>query len=101
MSIWVIGDRLMVEAFELVGIPGRVLAPGERASELVDQLARDHGARLIIIQPAIRSGLRESDVERLARRFDCLVIDAPGVGEPPPDAGAIGRSFRRALGVGP
>ena len=101
MSIWAIGDRLMVEAFELVGIPGRVIAPGERASELVDQLARDRGARLILIHPAIRSGLPESDVDRLARRFDCLVIDAPGVGEPPPEAGALGRSLRRALGVGP
>ena len=101
MSIWAIGDRLMVEAFELVGIPGRVIAPGERASELVDQLARDRGASLILIHPAIRSGLSESDIERLARRFDCLVIDAPGVGEQSPEAGALGRSLRRALGVGP
>lgn len=101
MTIFAIGDRLMVEAFELVGIPGRVIAPGERVSELVYQLARDRGARLILIHPAIRSGLPEGDVERLARRFDCLVIDAPGVGELPPEAGALGRSLRRALGVGP
>jgi vacuolar-type H+-ATPase subunit F/Vma7 len=101
VSIWVIGDRLMVDAFELVGVPGRVIAPGERAGDLAEQLARDRGARLILIHPAIRSGLRAREVERLARRFDCLVIDAPGVGEPPPDADALGRSLQRALGVRP
>lgn len=101
LSIWAIGDRLMVEAFELVGIPGRVLAPGEKASELLEKLAKDQGARLILVHPGIRCGLPESDVERLARRFDCLVVDAPGVGEPPPEVGALGRSLRRASGIAP
>jgi vacuolar-type H+-ATPase subunit F/Vma7 len=99
VSIWAIGDRLMVEAFELVGIPGRVIGPGERASELAEQLARDRGASLILIHPATR--LPDGDIDRLAQRFDCLVIEVPGIGEPPPDDGALGRTLRRALGVEP
>lgn len=101
MSIWVIGERLMVEAFELVGIPGHVIAPGERIVGLLEKLARDQGARLVLVHPSIMGELRASDVERLARRFDCLVLDVPGIGEPPPEADALGRKLRRASGIEP
>jgi vacuolar-type H+-ATPase subunit F/Vma7 len=91
----------MVEAFELVGVPGHVLAPGERATELLEKLARDQRAKLVLVQSAIMRELPASDVERLARRFDCLVLDAPGVGDPAPEVGSLGRKLRRASGIEP
>ena len=99
MSTWVVGDRLMVEAFELAGVPGRIVTEGEGGRALLDELARSHGAKLLLVQPAISSVLPQGFVEQLAQKYGCLVVDVPGVGECAPEGAALARRLRRAVGI--
>jgi vacuolar-type H+-ATPase subunit F/Vma7 len=98
MSICVVGDAPLVEAFELAGIPGRVPKPGQDVGELLTELARGGGARLLLIQAALAAGLAESLVDRLAR-LGCLVLAIPGFGEPSPDPTAFARAVQSAIGA--
>ena len=99
MSTWVVGDRLMVEAFELAGVPGRISTEGEGVGELLEELARSQGAKLLLIHPAITSALPQGFVDQLAQKYGCLVVDVPGVGESPPEGAALARRLRRAVGL--
>jgi vacuolar-type H+-ATPase subunit F/Vma7 len=101
MSTWVVGDRLMVEAFELAGIPGRIPSAGEGAGAVLEELARSQGAKLLLIDPAITSALPQGLVEQLAQKYGCLVLDIPGVGESAPEGAALARRLRRAVGIEP
>ena len=99
MSTCVVGDRLMIEAFELAGVSGRVPMEGEEAGALLEELARSHGVKLLLVHPAITRALPPGFVEQLAQKYGCLVVDVPGVGECAPEGAELARRLRRAVGI--
>jgi vacuolar-type H+-ATPase subunit F/Vma7 len=99
MNIYAIGDRALVEAFEVIGIPGRVPRPGEDVGELVAELARGEGAELVLVQTALAAGLSNDQFDQLARRWGCLVLAIPGVGEAVPDPAEFLRTVQSAIGA--
>ena len=99
MNMYVIGDSSMVEAFELIGIPGRVAEPGQDVVGLLDELARGKKAKLVLIQTALAAGLSNDQFDQLARRWGCLVLEIPGVGEAAPDPAEFLRTVQSAIGA--
>ena len=100
MSVYVVGDAPLVEAFELIGVPGTVPAPGQDVAGLLMDLARRGGAQLVLIQAELAANLSEEQLDRLGRRFGCLVLEVPGVGEvQTPDAAEFLRGVRSAVGA--
>lgn len=98
MSINVVGERPTIEAFELIGIPGRALAAGDEAAAVVHELARA-GAQLVLVQTGFAAGLTEDRVDELGRTFGCLVLEIPGIAQAPPDAAAFRHALQQSLGV--
>jgi vacuolar-type H+-ATPase subunit F/Vma7 len=100
MSLFVVGDAPLVEAFELIGAPGLTPAPGQDLPALLTDLARGGRAQLLLVQAALAATLSEEQIDRLGRKFGCLVLAIPGVGEgPAPDAGEFLRGVRSAVGA--
>jgi len=99
MSIYAVGDAPLVEAFELVGVPGRVPQPGQDVGELVTELARSGGVQLLLIQTSLATGLSEDLIDQLARKLGCLVLEIPGVGEAPPEPKTFLRMVQSAIGA--
>ena len=98
MSIYVVGESPTVESFELIGIPGRALDTGEHVAMVVSELARS-GAQLVHVQSAYVTQLTEDQLDQLGRRFGCLVLAIPGIGQPLPDAKAFRQWVQRSIGV--
>jgi vacuolar-type H+-ATPase subunit F/Vma7 len=101
MNMYVVGDSSMVEAFELIGIPGRMVEPGQDVGELVVELARSEGAELVLVQTALAARLTNDQFDQLARRWKCLALEIPGVGEAIPDSAEILRTVQSAIGAVP
>ena len=99
MSIHVVGDRKLVEAFELIGLPGRVTGKGEDVVALVSGLASEHGATLVLMQSELMATLPDELLEQLAGVFGCLVVELPAVGQPPPDVGVFQRKMQSVMGA--
>jgi len=99
MSVYVVGDGPMVEAFELIGVPGRVPSPGQDVAALLEELARSGRVQLLLIQAALAAAVGEDQIDRLSRKFGCLVLAVPGVGEEAPEASAFLRGVRSAVGA--
>jgi vacuolar-type H+-ATPase subunit F/Vma7 len=99
MNIVVVGDRKMVEAFELIGLAGRELKEGADIGELLHDLARRERGRFVIVQSELMQPLSEELLDYLARTFGCLVIEAPGVNQPAPDTAAFRRKIQTAVGA--
>ncbi|MBI3462208.1 MAG: hypothetical protein HY000_03990 [Planctomycetes bacterium] len=99
MNICAVGDAPMVEAFELVGVPGHVPEPGQDIGELLTQLAAASGGQLLLLQASLAAGLSEDRAEWLARKFNCLVLEIPGVCEEAPDPFRFLRTVQSAVGA--
>jgi vacuolar-type H+-ATPase subunit F/Vma7 len=99
MSIHALGDRTLVEAFELIGVPGTVTDSDRDIAGLLDELARAHHARLLLVQDSLLAPVGEAVLDRLARECDCLVLEIPGVGKPPPDQDRFRRVLRSSIGT--
>jgi vacuolar-type H+-ATPase subunit F/Vma7 len=99
MNIYVVGDVPLVEAFEVIGIPGRMPRPGQGVNELVAELARGEGAELVLVQTALAARLSNDQFDQLARRWGCLVLEIPGVGEAVPDPAEFLRTVQSAMGA--
>ena len=99
MNIFVIGDEPLVEAFEMIGVPGRVPAPNQEIGELLHELATGRGAELVLLQSSLAARLSDGQLDNLAYRLGCLVIDVPGVGESGPDSTTLLRSVQSAIGA--
>lgn len=98
MSIYVVGDRTTVEAFELIGVPGRALETNGDVAAGVSELARS-GAQLVLVQTTFVDQLTEDQLDQLGRRFGCLVLAIPGIGQAAPDAKLFRQSLQRSIGV--
>jgi vacuolar-type H+-ATPase subunit F/Vma7 len=99
MSICVVGDAPLVEAFELAGIPGHVPKAGQEVGELLTELARGGGVQLLLIQTCLAESLAEVLVDQLARKHSCLVLAIPGVNEASPDPTTFVRTVQSAIGA--
>lgn len=99
MNFYVIGDSAMVEAFELIGIPGEVVGPGQEIAPLLDRLARAGSDRLVLVQSGLAASLSDEYLDQLARRWSCLVLETPGVGEAAPERDDFLRSVQTAIGA--
>lgn len=100
MSVHVVGDEPLVEAFELIGVPGQTPAPGQDLAALLEALARGGQAELVLVQSALAATVPEECLDHLGRKFGCLVLAIPGVGEgPAPGAGEFLRTVRSAVGA--
>lgn len=97
MSIHVVGDRKVVEAFELIGIRGQV--PNADIAALVTDLAERHHAQLVLIQSEWMTLLSEELLDHLARAFDCLVVEVPAVNRQAPDSGKFARRIQTVVGA--
>jgi vacuolar-type H+-ATPase subunit F/Vma7 len=98
VSIYVVGKSTTVEAFELIGVPGRALEAGEDVATVVNELART-GVQLVLVQSAFVAQLTEDQLDQLGRKFACLVLEIPGIGQAPPDAKVFRESVQRSIGV--
>ena len=98
MSIYVVGEPPTVEAFELIGVPGRALEAGQDAGAAVTELARS-GAHLVLVQSTYVTQLTEDQLDQLGRRFGCLVLEIPGISQAAPDAKTFRQSVQRSIGV--
>ena len=99
MNIYAIGDAPLVEAFEVIGIPGRVFSPRQDVGELVVELACSKGAELVLVQTALAARISNDQFDQLARKWACLVLEIPGVGETAPDATEFLRTVQSAMGA--
>ena len=99
MNIFVIGDEPMVEAFEMIGVPGRVPVADQDVGELLHELATGRGAKLVLLQSSLAARLSDEHLDDVAHRLGCLVIDVPGVGESGPDSTTLLRSVQSAIGA--
>ncbi len=99
MNIFVVGDEPMVEAFEVIGIPGRVLVPDQDVAELLLELAGDQGTELVLVQSSLATRLSDEYLDDLAHRLSCLVLEVPSVGEPAPDSATLLQSIQSAIGA--
>jgi vacuolar-type H+-ATPase subunit F/Vma7 len=99
MSLFVMAEPVVREAFALVGIPGRTPGADEDLAAAVTDLARREGVRLLLLQSRYAARLTEADHEQLASRFGCVIAEIPGLGEAAPDAAAFRRQVRSAIGV--
>lgn len=100
MSVYVVGEPPLVEAFELIGVPGQVPSPGQDVAALASDLARSGRVQLLLVQSELAAALSEEAIDRLSRRFGCLVLEVPGVGEvEAPEASAFLHGVRSAVGA--
>ena len=99
MNMYVVGDLSMVEAFELIGTPGRVIKPDEDVGAVLAELARSQTAELVFVQTAFAARLSNNQLDQLARRWGCLVLEIPGVGEVAPDPAEFLRTIQSAIGA--
>ena len=99
MNIFVVGDKPMVEAFEVIGIPGHVSAPNQDVGELLLELAGDQGTELVLLQSSLATRLSDEYLDDLAHRLSCLVLEVPSVGEPAPDSATLLQSIQSAIGA--
>ena len=99
MNIFVVGDEPMVEAFEVIGIPGRVLVTDQHVGELLLELAGDQSTELVLLQSSLATRLSDEYLDDLAHRLSCLVLEVPSMGEPAPDSATLLQSIQSAIGV--
>ena len=99
MSIYVVGEAPTVEAFELIGVPGRILESGADVAAVLNELARTSKVQLVLVQSVFAAQLAEDQLDQLGRKFGCLVLEIPGVGQPAPDGRAFRQSVQRSIGV--
>ena len=99
MNIYVVGDSSMVEAFKLIGILGQVPESGQDVGELLTELARRKKTQLVLVQTAVAARLSDDQFDQLARRWGCLVLEIPGVGEAVPKPEEFLRTVQSAIGA--
>ena len=99
MNIFVVGDEPMVEAFEVIGIPGRVLETDQDVAVLLLELAGDQDIELVLLQSSLATRLSDEYLDDLAHRLSCLVLEVPSVGETAPDSATLLQSIQSAIGA--
>jgi vacuolar-type H+-ATPase subunit F/Vma7 len=99
VSIFVVGEAPTVEAFESIGVPCRILEPGADVAAVVNELARTSKVQLVLVQSVFAAQLAEGQLDQLGRKFGCLVLEIPGIGQAAPDARTFRQSVQRSIGV--
>jgi vacuolar-type H+-ATPase subunit F/Vma7 len=99
MSVYVVGDPPLVEAFALIGVPGQAPKPGCKIDVLIADLAQTKRFPLLLVQDKYGAALSEEQLDTLARKLRCLVLEIPGIGEAVPEPGPLLRAVRSAIGA--
>lgn len=100
MTIRIIGERKLVEAFELIGIPGIVAERDLDLVALVQEGAR-LGAELVLLQSELMRRLPAAALQDPVGVLGCLVLEVPGVGHPAPEACDLRHDLDRVIGAAP
>jgi vacuolar-type H+-ATPase subunit F/Vma7 len=99
MSLFVLGEPPVVEAFALIGVPGDTPAPGQDVGEVVAELAARKSVRLVLVQTHFAGQLTDAWLDWLARKHSCVVAEIPGLDGTPSDAAPFRRHVQSAIGV--
>lgn len=98
MSLYVLADPLVVEAFSLIGVPGQTPHAEENLAASIADLARGAGVRLVLVQEEIATRLADADLDRLAGSFSCAVVPIPGLAGAAPDLGSFRSQLQALIG---
>lgn len=99
MSLFVLGEPAVVEAFSLIGIPGRTPVVDQDLGKVIAELAAREGVRLVLVQQAFHARLSDDQIDQLSRKSSCIVLEIPGLNEPIPDADPFRQYVQRSIGV--
>lgn len=99
MSLFVLAEPPLIEAFSLIGVPGQTPEPDRDLEGLIGTLAEKEGVRLVLAQHPFAARLNDDQLDRLARKCSCIVVEIPGLNEPPPDVAPFRQRVQRSIGV--
>jgi vacuolar-type H+-ATPase subunit F/Vma7 len=96
---FVVGNTTLVEAFALIGVPGRTPPAGGAIMNWLAELVHAEKVQLLFLQTGLATQLTTSQLDELVRKYSCLVVEIPGSGEAAPDGSALRQLVEGAIGL--
>jgi len=99
MNMYAVGNQTLIDAFEVIGIAGRVIGPDDDVAELLRDLAERDGAELVLVESGLAKRLSFEFLDELARQRNCLAVEVPPVNGPAPDPSEFRQALQRVMGA--
>lgn len=97
-KIYLIGDIHTVSAFRLSGVEGEV-SDRDNASSILDVIVRREDAGIVIITNELAGDLHTRIAEMNLERISPVIIEIPGIDDPPVMSKSVVGYIAEALGI--